>query len=85
MDIFVKSFIGGFLGSFTGTGLIVGMLIWPVLTGKPNIKAHEKNDGCEEGFYTEKYYARILGSFVGYAAAIIIVLFIAAILIFIAR
>ena len=75
MDILAKSTIGGFLGSFTGNGLIVGMLIWPVLTGKPNIKAHEN----------EKYYARILGGFVGYAAAIIIVLFIAAILISIAR
>lgn len=85
MDIFVKSFIGGFLGSFTGTGLIVGMLIWPVLTEKLNIKAHKKNDVCEEEFHTEKYYARILGGFVGHATAIIIVLFIAAILIFIAR
>ena len=93
MDIFVKSFIGGFLGSITSTGLIIGLLIWPILTGKFKLGNHgaytnnAQSDGGENidtpRFPLEEYYGRIFGSLMGYALAVIIILAVTAILFFI--
>lgn len=95
MDAFVKSFIGGFLGSVTSTGLVIGLLIWPILTGKfrPGNHGTYTNNAQSDGrenidtphFPFEEYYGRIFGSLMGYALAVIIILAVTAILFFILK